>query len=84
MHRFSELFGILKALIPPLSSIPVCISLFRNIVSTKYGKFLPVQGDNEASQVIASSLMQNQGATYNTLNSFLIHSMDKYFCYTTT
>ena len=84
MHNFSELFGILKALIPvipPLIFIPVCISLFRNIVLIKYGRTLPVQGDNEASQVTASSLMQNQGATYNTL---LIHSVDKYFCYTTT
>ncbi len=35
----------------------------------------------EASQVTASSLIQNHGATYNTL---LIHSMDKYFRYTTT
>jgi hypothetical protein len=81
MHNFSELFGILKALIPPLIFIPVCISLFRNIVLIKYGRTLPVQDDNEASQVSASSLMQNQGATYNTL---LIHSVDKYFCYATT
>ncbi len=64
MHNFSELFGILKALILPLIFIPVCISLFRNIVLIKYGRTLPVQDDNEASQMSASSLMQNQGATY--------------------
>ncbi len=52
-----------------------------HIVLIKYGRTLPVQDDNAASQVSASSLMQNQGATYNTL---LIHSMDKYFCYATT
>ncbi len=33
MHNFSELFGILKALVPPLSFIPVCISLFRGQAS---------------------------------------------------
>ncbi len=55
--------GILKALMPPLSFIPVRISLFKNIVSIKYGRLLPVHGDNEANQVTASSLMQNQAAT---------------------
>ena len=51
MHNFSELSDS-----PDTTSfIPVCISLFRYIVSLKYGRSLPVQGDNEANQVMANS-----------------------------
>ncbi len=72
MHNFSELSDTNHT----TSFIPVCIKLyftFGYIVSLKYGRSSTVQHDNEANQVTANSLMQNQGATYNTL---LIHLND--------